>query len=265
VDSSGHSRIKLSEAANELGCHVETLRERVRAGLLDAMRGPHGAYYVTAAALERMPPIVRSPAPRRFTPEELERSWDAAERLVGMTERTREPELSLLRSLQADPSRKPRLFRLVAAQVLQGAGLTFSEIALELGITARHARRLAARSVSIALRKEIYKQAGRTTKAAATAPAQLVVDEIRRLLGAAGVIYHVRSAKARRARPFPVDTPDGLRQAFRVKKLMTAEKVRLRANGLSEEQIHAIGLAGLGTDELNFLLLYGIPDEGEDS
>jgi hypothetical protein len=156
-------RIKLSVAALELGCHVETLRERVRAGLLDVERGPHGAYYVTAEALLRMPPIERSSQPRRLTPEEVDASWEAAERLVGMSSRTREAELTLLRSLRADPSRSRRLYRLITVQALDGAGLTFAEIALELGITARHVRRLAARSLSIALRKEIYKQTDRTT------------------------------------------------------------------------------------------------------
>ena len=252
------SRIKLSDAAVELGCHVETLRERVRAGLLNVERGPHGAYYVTAEALERMPPIVRTFPPRRLTPEELDAGWDAVERLVGMSSRTREAELMLLRSLRVDPSRSRRLHRLVSVQVLAGAGLTFAEIALELEITARHARRLAARSLSIALRKEIYKQTDRT-KLATKAVARREVAEIRHRLADAGVVFHQRSEKARRRDPFPLDTPENPRQAFVFKGLMPAEKSRLRANGLTDEQIQAIELVGIGTDELNYLLLNDVP------
>jgi len=238
-------RTKLSDAAVELGCHVETLRERVRAGLLEVERGPHGAYYVTTAALERMPPIVRTSPPRRLTPEELDAGWEAAERLVGLSSRTREAELTLLRSLLADRSRSRRLHRLITVQVLDGAGLTFAEIALELGITARHVRRLASRSVSIALRREIYKQTDRT-KLATKAVARREVADIRHRLKDAGV---------------PLDTPENPRQAFVFKGLTAAEKSRLRANGLSDEQIQAIVLVGLGTDELNYLLLHGLPDE----
>lgn len=259
MSTPGSARIKLSAAAAELGCHVETLRERVRAGLLEAERGPHGAYYVTAEALERMPPIARVSPPRRFEPGELERSWDAAERLVGMSTRTHDAELKFLRSLQANPSRSRRLHRLVSVQLLQGAGLTFAEIAQQLGITPRHARRLAARSVSIALRREIYKQTDRTRLAAIPA-ARLVVDDIRRRLRVAGIVYHKRSAKARLRKPFPLDTPENPRQAFFVKTLMAVEKSRLRANGLTDDQIDAIELIGLGTDEFNYLMLHGLPD-----
>jgi hypothetical protein len=257
-------RIKLSVAALELGCHVETLRERVRAGLLDVERGPHGAYYVTAEALGRMPPIERSSPPRRLTPEEVDASWEAAERLVGMSSRTREAELTLLRSLRADPSRSRRLYRLITVQALDGAGLTFAEIALELGITARHVGRLAARTVSIALRKEIYKQTDRT-KQVTKAAARREVDDIRHRLTDAGVVFHKRSEKARRRDPFPIDTPESPRQAFVFKELMAAEKSRLRANGLTDDQIQAIELVGIGTDELNFLLLYGLPSRPEDA
>ena len=256
------SRIKLSEAAEQLGCHVETLRERVREGLLKVQRGPHGAYYVTAEALESMPPIHRPPAPRSFPPEELAASWEVAERLVGWSKKTREPELALLRSLREDPAQNRRLYRLLSVQRLQGAGLTFREIALELGITARHARRLAARSGSIALRKEIYKATDRTRRAAVPS-ARVVVAEIRLRLKGAGVVYHQRSAKARQKDPFPLDTPENPRQAFVVKKLTKSERHGLHVAGLSEDQINAIDLVGLGSDELNHLLLHGLPPEAD--
>ena len=45
MDVSGLIRLDL--AADRLGCHVETLRIRVRDGRLPAVRGRHGAYYVS--------------------------------------------------------------------------------------------------------------------------------------------------------------------------------------------------------------------------
>jgi hypothetical protein len=260
VTDGSHSRIKLSEAARQLGCHVETLRERVRHGLLEVERGPHGAYFVTAEALARMPAIQRSPVARPFAPEQLAASWDRAERLVGWSKWTREPELQLLQGLRDQPSKSPRLYRLVSVQLLQGAGLTFTEIAGELGITARHARRLAARSVSIALRKEIYKQTELAKRAAARA-ARPTVAEIRRRLRRVGMGYHARSAKARLEMPFPLDTPEDPRQAFVVKRLTVDERRRLLEQGLTAAQVSAIELVGLGNDELNFLLLHGLPAE----
>jgi hypothetical protein len=55
--------VKLDEVAHQLGCHVETLRLRVRRGGLKAVRGPHGAHYVSRAAVGRLRGITaRQPA-----------------------------------------------------------------------------------------------------------------------------------------------------------------------------------------------------------
>jgi hypothetical protein len=62
-----------------------------------------------------------------------------------------------------------------------------------------------------------------------------------------------------------MDTPENPRQAFVFKGLMAAEKSRLRANGLTDDQIEAIELVGIGTDELNFLLLHGLPSRPEEA
>ena len=253
-------RIKLSDAAVDLGCHVETLRERIRAGLLDAERGPHGAYYVTAEALEEMVPIYHQSPPRRFAVGELDGTWSRAVQLAGYSAQTREAELQLLRALKADPSRNPRLYRLVSVQRLEASGLTSAEIAHELGITPRHVRRLARRSVSVALRKQIYKTTDRT-RHSAVLEARVLVRDIRQRLARAGFVFHKRSEKARRRDPFPMDTPEDPRPAWVAKELMRSEKTRLLAMGLSDEQIGAIDVAGIGTDELNYLLLHGLPDD----
>ncbi len=57
MDTSG--LVKLDLAADRLGGHVETLRIRVRDGRLQAVRGPHGAYYVSEPALAALPPLGR--------------------------------------------------------------------------------------------------------------------------------------------------------------------------------------------------------------
>ena len=253
-------RIKLSDAAVDLGCHVETLRLRIRAGLLDATRGPHGAYYVTAAALKEMVPIYRQPPLRRFAAGELDGTWDALDKQAGYSARTQRAEQALIRALRADPSMNPRLYRLASVERLVAGGLTSAEIGLELGITSRHARRLARRSVSVALRKEIYKTTERT-KHAAVLEARVVVREIRRRMKRAGFVFHQRSQKARSMHPFPLDTPEDPRQSWLTNRLLQSEKTRLRIVGLSDEQIKAIDIARIGTDELNYLMLNGLPDD----
>ncbi len=50
----GSRLIKLDAAASKLGCHVETLRIRIRSGQLKAHRGPHGAYFLRTDSLERL-------------------------------------------------------------------------------------------------------------------------------------------------------------------------------------------------------------------
>src|SRR5487761_916905 len=71
--------IKLDAAAKRLGCHIETLRLRIRTGRLKAVRGPHGAYFISARSLRGL--RVRKPAPwkrRRPTAEEREAAWETA-------------------------------------------------------------------------------------------------------------------------------------------------------------------------------------------
>ena len=62
----GVGTIKLAEAARSIGCHVETLRVRVRDGRLRAVRGAHGAFYVD------LRDIAALPKPRRGWPEPRE-------------------------------------------------------------------------------------------------------------------------------------------------------------------------------------------------
>ena len=57
-----------------------------------------------------------------------------------------------------------------------------------------------------------------------------------------------------------VDDP---RQAFMVRNLRSHEIRQLRSAGLTDEPLRAIDLAGIGTDELNYLLVNGLPATGE--
>ena len=161
--------VKLDKAASHLGCHVETLRLHIRTGRLAAVRGPHGAYYVDAEELASYPRPRRGwPAPETFSDEELERSWSLVEGVLPKARAWRDRELALIDELHADAERNRRLYRLVSVHRLRRLGLTFSQIAGELGITSRHAHRLSAASVFLALRRELV----RRDKAQARADAQ---------------------------------------------------------------------------------------------
>jgi hypothetical protein len=151
--------VKLDTAASRLGCHVETLRVHIRAGRMAAVRGPHGAYYVDAEDLASYPRPHRGwPAPDKFSDDELERSWSLVEGVLPKARAWRDRELALVDELHADPERNRRLYRLVSVQRLRRLGLSFGQIAGELSITSRHARRLNAASLFLALRRELVRR-----------------------------------------------------------------------------------------------------------
>ena len=151
--------VKLDRAARRLGCHVETLRLHVRTGRLRAVRGPHGAYYVDAEDLESYPRPRRGwPLPNEFSAQELERSWSLVEGVLPKVRAWRDRELALVDELHAHPERNRRLYRLASAQRLRRLGLTFGQIADELDITSRHARRLGTASLFLALRRELVRR-----------------------------------------------------------------------------------------------------------
>jgi hypothetical protein len=151
--------VKLDKAASRLGCHVETLRLHIRTGRMAAVRGPRGAYYVDAEDLASYPRPHRGwPAPRKFSVEELEGSWSLVEGVLPKARAWRDRELALVDELHADPEINPRLYRLVSVHRLRRLGLTFGQIADELGITSRHARRLIAGSPFLAFRRELVRR-----------------------------------------------------------------------------------------------------------
>ncbi len=163
------SLLKLDKAASRLGCHVETLRVHIRTGRLQAVRGPHGSYYVDAEDLASYPRPRRGwPSPEEFSDEELERSWSLVEGVLPKARAWRDRELALVDELHAHPERNRRLYRLISVHRLRRLGLTFGQVASELSITSRHARRLSSASLFLALRRELV----RRDKALAQADAQ---------------------------------------------------------------------------------------------
>jgi AraC-like DNA-binding protein len=151
--------VKLDKAARRLGCHIETLRVHIRTGRLRAIRGPHGAFYVDAEDVASYPKPRRGwPAPDKFSDEELERSWSLVEGVLPKAKAWRDRELALIDELHAHAERNRRLYRLASVHRLRRLGLTFGQIADELGITSRHARRLITKSLFLALRRELVRR-----------------------------------------------------------------------------------------------------------
>lgn len=151
--------VKLDRAACRLGCHIETLRLHIRTGRLRAVRGPHGAYYLDADDLASYPRPQRGwPLPEGFSDQQLEQSWSLVEGVLPKARVWRDRELALVDELHANPERNRRLYRLASVLRLRRLGLTFGQIASELGITSRHARRLSGASLFIALRRELVRR-----------------------------------------------------------------------------------------------------------
>lgn len=151
--------MKLDTAARRLGCHIETLRLHIRTGRLSAVRGAHGAYYVTAENLASYPRPRRGwPLPEEFSEQELEGSWSLVEGILPKARAWRDRELALVDELHANPERNRRLYRLCSVLRLRRLGLTFGQIASELGITSRHVRRRSAASLFLALRRELVRR-----------------------------------------------------------------------------------------------------------
>lgn len=242
--------LKLDDVAKRLGCHVETLRLRIRTGRLKAVRGPHGAYFISgrsfaALRVRKLPQRQR----RNPTSRDHQAAWEVVERRLRRQPGALEEVLPFLRALKARPALNPRVYRLLFAHSLRELGFDVVTIAAELGVSIRHARRL----IGNDLVEPFAKAAHRWT----WVEARRLVAELRAELTAEGFRFHRWVMRGRR-RIGPPTHPDRPRPAFKVKRISAEEKVALRYAGLSAEQIWAIGIVGLGSDELNELLLRGL-------
>jgi hypothetical protein len=275
--------IKLEGAARVLGCHVETLRIRIRSGQLKADRGAHGAYFIRAEALQRLVERntrhLRTPTAKdlefawrnsrlrvgeelerkrvRDEPRhaDIERRWEAhlikhysAIQRVDQIPEHYEAIVPFLQVLKADPTMHRPIYRLMLGQGLGSLGFRATQVAPLLGVSLRQARRL--------LRKrELATPVFRAARHWAPRRAQHLVDELRSQLRADGFTQHrIESKRSPWGDPFGREGP---RPAFLTKKLKRDEIMGLHRAGMSDEQIWAITVAGIGSDELNQMLLRG--------
>jgi hypothetical protein len=264
----GGGLVKLSEAARTLGVHVETLRLRVRHGELTAIRGAHGAYYLTRATMSAIKPPRRS-ARRAFAPESLESSWYLLGKLAEK-EGANASQLRAIGVIRRNPALARPLHRLLTVKRLRLCGLTSAEIADLTGLSKRHVRRLTRRSLTDSLEAkpddpDVYHEEerdGDDLESLLHARAQRrnkrssrrIVADIQRRLREAGFQYHHR-----RKRDLDVFIPKIPPPAFKVKELVPEVIRHLEGAGLSARQIKAIEVAGIGQDELNELILNGLP------
>jgi len=275
--------IKLEAAAERLDCHIETLRIRIRSGQLKAYRGPHGAYFIRTESLERLLERnargLRAPtskdlelawrrsrlrlgeelARKRVRDEprhaEIERQWEegkirhwSAIHRVDQVPDQYQMIVPFLQILKADPDVHRAVYRLLLGQGLGSLGFGSKQVAPMLGVSQRQARRLVHK-------REIATAVFRAARHWAPRRAERLLDELRSQLQADGSVFHrmttPRSLWWRRFRR------EGSQPAFITKKLNRDEVMGLRRSGLSDEQIWAITVVGIGSDELNQLLIRG--------
>lgn len=275
--------IKLEAAARQLDCHVETLRIRIRSGQLKAYRRAHGAYFIKADSLQRLlernTRHLRAPtakdlelawrksrlrlgeelARKRVRDEprhaDIERRWEAGliEHYSAIQRVDQIPDhyqaiVPFLQVLKADPTMHRPIYRLMLGQGLGSLGFRATQVAPILGVSPRQARRLVRK-------RRIATPVFRAARHWAPRRAQRLVDELRNQLQADGSAYHRMVSK--RSLWWDHFRREGPRPAFITKKLKRDEIMGLHRAGLSDEQIWAITVVGIGSDELNQLLLRG--------
>ncbi|MGH7759797.1 MAG: hypothetical protein ACREOY_00025 [Candidatus Dormibacteraceae bacterium] len=271
--------IKVDAAARRLGCHVETLRLRIRSGKLRALRGPHGAYFIRFVDFLQLR-ARKPPAPPAPHEADLELAWrkaqlrareqlgeehdepssvpgghrrNAARATKKYTAIRRQPQpakelqtlVIFLDAVKKNPKLHAGAYRLLLSQGLSAMEFRPKQIAAVLGISERHVRRLARMRV---IAESVYRAARRWGER----EARRLVAELRHQLATEGLRYHRSSGSSRT----PAH-PDRPRPAFIITRLTYDEVMGLRRAALSDKQIWAITVAGIGSDELNQLLLRG--------
>src|SRR5450759_4050507 len=158
------SLLKLDDVAKRLGCHIETLRLRVRSGRLKAIRGPHGAYFISARSLRVLRVRTRPPRQRRTpTAEDLNVAWRAMERRLRRTPAAREELVPFLEALKINRTINLGAYRIVCASGLHELGFEAEDIAATLGVSVRHARRLIVKDSGVGVAKAAHRWAALAT------------------------------------------------------------------------------------------------------
>jgi hypothetical protein len=240
---------KLTDVADRLGCHVETLRIRIRSGRLKAVRGPHGAYYISTQSrgglLVRKPPVAQVGAP---TVQDVEAAWRRVKTRLSRMPGAEDELVPFLRALEADPGLHRAIYRLAVACGLRELGYGVAGIAAAIGVSERQARRL--------IGKDPNRPVARVAHRWWLREARRLVGELRSELQAEGIRFHEWTMRGRRKAGPPI-RPDRPRPAFNVKALLRDERLVLQRAGLSLAQIKAIEVVGMSADELNQLFLRG--------
>jgi hypothetical protein len=166
-------------------------------------------------------------------------------------------QLPLMGRVRADPDHDVHLHRLLAVHSLLISGLSSCEIADQVGISTRQVRRLKRLNLYAGAQAALERVA-KADRGRARGAAVPIVREIQRRLADAGF---------RAARRHPKSEVSGARggqpaRVVLVRSLDRATKSHLRANGLTAEQLEAIAVVGLGLDELNELVVRGLPEDG---
>ncbi len=236
----GPDLITLVAAARDIGCHVETLRERIRSGYLPAVRGPHGAYLVSRDDLRWQRPPRRGRPPTRWrelTWEDEKRSWRELERLLALESDDIRTELRLLKALRTEPEFAPELAHLAGVHRLRALGWPTASVAEQLAISSRQVRRLARKRLWRSLRYLLAIRRARLNNKIAHRRAQELIEILRERLNDEGV-------------------PRGPWR-WRRHKLNAYERKGLLDAGLTEEELDAIWMKGLTYDQINHLLVNG--------
>jgi hypothetical protein len=167
-------------------------------------------------------------------------------------------ELKLFRRVRDDPTSNRKLYHVIAVNRLGRAGMSLAAIASQLDISTRQVRRLAQRRPLEALRRDLQTiRSGRN----ALLEARRLVDKLRAGLEAEGFRYHrlpLAIAGRRRFWRFRPINPDEPQPAHKIKRLTADERRALRRSGLTDDQIDAVSLVGMGADEVHELMLRGI-------
>lgn len=240
---------KLTDVADRLGCHVETLRIRIRSGRLKAVRGPHGAYYISAQSrgglLVRKRPVAQVGAP---TVQDMEAAWRRVKTRLSRMPGAQDEVAPFLLMLEGNPAHHRAVSRLGVANGLQELGYSVVGIASAVGVSERQVRRL--------IGKDPYRTVAKVAHRWWLREARRLVGELRAELQADGIHFHQWTMRGYRSAGPPI-RPDRPRPAFKVKALLSDERMALRRAGLSIAQIRAIETIGLAADELNQLFLRG--------
>ena len=199
-----------------------------------------------------MPPLSRRPNAKTYTEAELADTWLVIQREFERYFWEDAAEIKLLGLVRKQPAFHRPFYRVATVRRLRLAGLGVQEIAQQLGISARHVRRLRRRNVYAAAKAAVEQIRNRLRMD--RGDARRVMAALRARLVAEGFQPHQRTVALKEgARP-----PRSKRvPAIKTYRLTVDEYRTLERAGLTTEELWAIFTVGIPTDELHELLVRG--------